>query len=208
METMQNDDSLNLTREEDLRFVRALLAQTRRDFDPGIVIFITWGLICLLGYNGTFLFVSSQHDHWISPMWFGLLTVGGVFSMVFGYRLLKNQRKKGFVSHIDIQMNWLWAIAVGNGLLWSLLGYFRDFYGGPGFFWAFIYAVALSMTGVVYTREWLAGGMLIVAGMLLAHFFSPYAYVILGFSIAAGCILPAVVSRNRLKKMRKNIASK
>ena len=145
MGTSQFNDTLDLTKEDDLRFCRLTITQARRDFDPGTSIFITWGLVCFAGYIGIHYLVLLKYFKWIYPFIIGLCTVGIIGNVYFGLRLCKQQRLKGYISHIDNQINWIWWISVSNGFLWSTLGYFKDSFGGPGFFWALIYALALSI---------------------------------------------------------------
>ena len=205
MNQTQREDRLDFTKEEDLYFLRAITAQARRDFDPGTPIYITWGIICFIGYTGTHILVAQKQYIWINWMWWILSGIGITLSVFFGYRLVKQQRKKGFISHIDRQINWIWGIFIANGILWTMLGYFSDWFGGPGFFWALIYAFALSGTGIVYAREWLWGGFAIMFAMILAHFIHSCPYIIIGVSMAVGCILPSIISRKRLKELEKEI---
>jgi hypothetical protein len=57
---------------ENLQFMRLAVEKTRRDFDPGAAIFITWGLLCLVGYTASHFLVSQQAQDKINTVWFGL----------------------------------------------------------------------------------------------------------------------------------------
>ena len=66
-----------------------------------------------------------------------------------------------------------------------------------------VYSIALSMTGIIYSKEWLFGGIGIFAGMVAAFFIKDYAYLILGLAMGAGCIIPAIIAQRNYRKMEK-----
>ena len=75
---------------ENLQFMRLAIEKTRRDFDPGSAIFITWGLLCLVGYTATHFLVASKNYAAINTVWFSLSAIGYPLSIFFGYRLFKD----------------------------------------------------------------------------------------------------------------------
>ena len=60
-----------------------------------------------------------------------------------------------------------------------------------------VYSIAVSIMGIIFSKEWLIGGIGIFAGMVLAFLIKDYAYIILGVSMCAGCIIPAVIAHRR-----------
>jgi hypothetical protein len=85
-----------------------------------------------------------------------------------------------------------------------MLGLFFDFFGGPGFLWAMVYSIALSMIGIIYSREWLFGGIGIFVGMVVAFIIKDYAYLILGLAMGLGCIIPAIFAQRNYRKKEKS----
>lgn len=191
---------------DDLRFMRLAIEKTRRDFDPGTAIFITWGLICLAGYTATHFLIAKQAYTEKNYVWWGLYAIGIPLSMFFGYRLSKRQENLGVVPYIYIQIGWIWGIAISSGIIFGTFWFGRCFVSDINFFWAWIYAIALSMTGIVYSKEWLIGGIGIFAGMLAAILLKQYAYLILGIAMCAGCVIPALITQKRLKGVKKENA--
>lgn len=191
---------------EDLQFMRSAIEKTRRDFDPGTAIFITWGLLCLIGYTATHFLIAQQTYAKINTVWLSLYGVGVPLSIFFGYRLSKRQNISGFVPYIYIQIGWIWCITVASGIIFGTFWFGRNFVSDINFLWAWIYAISLSMTGVVYSKEWLIGGIGIFIGMLAAVFFKQYAYLILGFAMCAGCVIPSLITQKRLRDVEKENA--
>ena len=64
-------------------------------------------------------------------------------------------------------------------------------------------SIALSLTGVFHLKEWIFGGMLIFAGMLLAFLAKDYACIILGLATGAGLIIPAIIADRNYRKWEK-----
>ena len=54
---------------ENLEFMRSAMAKARRDFDPGAVGMIAWGLACLIGYVAMHFLATPTHYKLILPMW-------------------------------------------------------------------------------------------------------------------------------------------
>jgi len=190
---------------DDLKFIRDMVERTHREIDPEAPVMIVWGLICLIGYTSIYFLVTHQLYNWIWPVYLPLLAIGGCVTIVSGIRVSKQQKKAGVISQVSKQIGWVWCIVLVHGVVWSTLGLFYDFFGGPGFLWAMVYSIALSMTGIIFSREWLFGGILIFAGMVIAFFIKDYAYIILGLAMGTGCIIPAIIAQKRyLRQKREN----
>ena len=200
MEEMKNNELA-----ENLHFMRLAIERTRRDFDPEAYVMIVWGLVCMIGYSAIYFLEKLQLYKWIWPVYLPLLAIGVCVSIVSGIRVSKRQKKAGLVPRISNQIGWTWMIVLAHGVVWSSLGLFFDFFGGPGFLWAMVYSIALGMIGIIYSKEWLWGGIGIFAGMVVAFIIKDYAYLILGFAMGLGCIIPAIIAQRRyLKQKREN----
>jgi hypothetical protein len=184
---------------ENIRFMRSAIEKTRQDFDPGTAIFITWGLLCLVGYTATHFLIANQDYAKINTVWFSLYWIGIPLSVFFGYRLSRRQENRGFVPYIYIQIGWIWGVMIISGVIFGNFGLGRAFFTDLHFLWAWIYAIALSMTGIVYSKEWLMGGIGIFIGMLVAVFIKEYAYLILAIAMCAGCVIPSLITQKRLR---------
>lgn len=191
---------------ENLQFMRSAIERTRRDFDPGAAIFITCGLMCLIGYTASHFLIAHQAYAKINTVWFSLYAVAIPLCMFFGYRISKRQNMKGFVPYIYIQIGWIWGITITSGIVFGTFWFGRCFVSDINFLWAWIYAISLSMTGIVYSKEWVMGGIGIFVGMLAAVFLKEYAYLILGFTMCAGCVVPSLITQKRLRNVEKENA--
>ncbi|HIJ71714.1 MAG TPA: hypothetical protein HPP87_10185 [Planctomycetes bacterium] len=185
---------------DDLKFIRDMLERTHREIDPEAFSMIIWGLVSMVIYFGAYFFVVYKIFNWIPYVLFPSLAVGGIVGGFSSYRVSKRQKARGMVSHIWKQLNWVWFILLPNAVIWSILGLFQDYFGGPGFLWAAVYAIALSMTGILYSREWLFGGISIFIAIIVAFFVRPYSYLILGAVMGLACIIPAIIAHRRYKR--------
>lgn len=190
----------------DLKFMRSTVEKTRRDFDPGAIGMIAWGLACLIGFSAMHFLAKPEHNKFIWPVVILVLVTAFVINVICDIRIRKREKKAGFISRLSRQINWIWAVAVLHGLVWSILGLFNDWYGGPGFLWALVYSIALCATGILHSKEWLWGGLGVFAGMIAAFLIKDYAYLILGFVMGAGCILPAIIAQRNYRKQEKENA--
>lgn len=183
--------------------MRLAIEKTRRDFDPGTAIFITWGLLSLAGYTATHFLIANHAYAKINTVWLSIYAIGIPLSMFFGYRIYKYNETRGFVPYIYIQIGWIWSITISSGIVFGTISFGRNFISDINFLWAWIYAISLSMMGVVYSKEWLAGGFCVFGGMLAAIFLKQYTCLILGISMFSGCIIPSLITLKRLTKAEK-----
>ncbi len=188
---------------EDLKFIRSIVERTHREIDPGAPTLIMWGLLCLIGYTATHILMPYQMYRQINNVWLTLYAIGFPLSLFFGYKLYKREEIRGVRSHISRQIGWIWFIMIGNGILWGTFRFGGRFLGDINFWWALILGLALSMTGIVYSKEWLWAGIGVFFGMLAAIFIKPYTYLILGLATCLGCVIPSIIALRRLHRLEK-----
>ena len=191
---------------DDLKFIRSVIEKTCRKIDPGWAIMVAWGLIVMIGFPVAYFLKTRQLDTWKWPIYLLLLVISFCVAIYFGAKATMRERKAGLISKLSKQIYWVWFILLANGILWTCLGLFRDHICGFGFLWAAIYGIALSMMGILYSREWLYGGMAIFAGIIAAYFTEPYAYYILGIVMGLACIIPAIIAQRNYRKQEKENA--
>ena len=187
----------------DLKFIHDMVEKSHQEIDPEAPVMIVWGLVCMIGYTAIYFLVMHQLYRWIWPVYLPLLAIGVCVTVVSGIRVSKRQKKAGLVPRLSKQIGHVWMIVLAHGVVWSTLGLFFDFFGGAGFLWALVYSIALSMMGIIYSKEWLFGGIGIFAGMVLAFLIKDYAYIILGVAMGAGCIIPALIAHRRFRRSEK-----
>jgi hypothetical protein len=162
----------------------------------------------MIGYSAIYFLVKQHLYKWIWPVYLPLLAIGVCVTVASGIRVSKRQKKAGLVPQISNQIGCVWMIVLAHGSVWSMLSLFSDFFGGrnfPGFLWAMVYSIALCMTGIIHSKEWLWGGIGIFAGMVAAFIIKDYALLILGFTMGMGCIIPAIIAQRRyLRQNRGN----
>lgn len=205
---------------EDLKFMRSMIERTQRQIDPGAPSIIVWGIVCIIGYCGTqWLLVHAKHGYDFNILWGILYLFGFSLSWFFDHRLKKRMIAKGIKSYISKQINWVWAILVINGIVWGCLIFFNNMHLAHGtldgkafvevylrslrsvmFLWAGIYGIALTMMGILYSKEWLIAGIAVFVSIVIATFVRPYSYIILGIVMGLGCIIPGLIAIRRQRK--------
>ena len=188
---------------ENLEFMRSAIEKTHREIDPEAFSMIIWGLVCIVVYYGIYFLAIYRRLSWMPYVLFPALAIGGIVGFISSYRVSKRQKAQGMISHVWKQLNWVWLILLPNAVLWSILGLFKDYFGAPGFLWAAVYAIALSMTGIIYSKEWLFGGIAIFIAIIVAFFVKPYSYLILGTVMGLACIIPAITAHRRFCRLER-----
>jgi len=210
---MENEDSkskIEVSKEQtvvadNLKFMRSVVEETCSKINPGWPIMITWGLILMIGFPLLYFLKIRQLDNWLWRAQWLLVVVGFSISIYFVIKVIKRERKIGLISKLSKQIYWIFIILSANGIIWTCLDLFRDHIGGFGFLWTAICGIELSMVGILYSREWLYGGVAIFVGIIAALFIEPYAYVILGTVTGPSCIIPAIIAqRNYLRQEKEN----
>jgi len=206
MENKDISEEVKQKTADDLKFMRSVIEKTYRVFNPGSPVIIVWGLIFLIGLPATqYLLTTPQLKDFIQPMWIILWVIGAFVGIFNGLKCEIRERKTGYISQLSNQLGLIWYILVLNGTIWAGLELCNVRFGNPAFLWAGLFGIGLSVTGILSTKEWLFGGVVIFAAIIAASFIKPYAYVILGVVMGPGCIIPATIAwRNYLKKEKEN----
>jgi len=190
------------TAADDLKFIRSVIEKTCRKIDPGWPIMIIWGLIFMIGFPALYYLKMNQLDQWIWPIQWLLVVIGVGTTIYFGANARLRERKAGLISKLSKQIYWIWFILQANLIIWICLGLFKDHMGGFGLLVCAIYGIGLSMMGILYSREWLYGGIAIFFAILAAFFIKSYAYVILGIVTGLACIIPAIIAQRNYNKQK------
>ena len=184
----------------DLKFIRSVIEKTCIKIDPGWAIMVGWGLVIMIGFPVAYFIKIRQLDTWKWPIYLLILVISFGVAIYFGAKATLRQRRAGSISNLSKQIYQVWLILLANGSIWTCLGLFKDHIGGFGFLWTAIYGIALCMMGILYSREWLYGGIAIFVGIIAACFTDSYAYIILGIVTGFACIIPAIIARRNYRK--------
>jgi len=192
---------------DDLKFMRSAVEKTYKQGNPDTHTMVMWGVICLIGYTTTHFLAAANLHKWMPFVGWSLIAFGLCYIFITWYLITRRDKNAGFIPLLRKQLTWVWIIImVWHGLTWSILGTaFNNFCAGdPGFLFAILFSIALSITGVFYSKEWLWGGIGIFVGALLAFFIKDYGYIILGLATGAGLIIPAIIVQRNYRKQEKN----
>jgi len=190
---------------DDIRFMRSVVERMSRQVKPDIHIMIVCGLTCMVLYTVLYFLKTRQLDKWIWPV--GLsMTIGlFIYAFISLVRIIKAEKKAGFISHLRRQVTLVWIFIMLHGLAWTISPVLSgNFCGGdPAFLWAMLFSIGLVVLGIFHSKEWLYGGIGIFAVMALTYFFGNIGYLILGLAVGAGLIIPAIIVQKKYNKQEK-----
>ncbi|MGB8226567.1 MAG: hypothetical protein WCE45_06870 [Sedimentisphaerales bacterium] len=190
---------------DDLKFMRSVVEKTYRQVRPDVHIMVACGLICIIAYAALYFLKIHQLDKWIWPMGLSMISIILCYIVICLVRIAKYEKKAGFISHLKRQLTRVWIFITLQGLVFTILAMlFNDYSGGdPPFIWAMLFSIGLCVLGVFHSKEWLWGAILIFAGMILTYFVEESAYIILGLTMGAGFIIPAIIADRNYRKQEK-----
>ena len=201
-----NHSNYNQTQDEglndNLRYMRSVVEKADRQVRPEGYVLTACGLICLTCYTAVHFLLKSEWQKWLLPVYLTLMVI------LLGYTFFalshgaKRQKREGYVPQMPRQVTAIWLIVASHIIVWSILGVVLNNYcgGDPGFIGAMGLSIALSATGILYSKEYLYGGLCIFACMFLTYFVKDYGYIILGIATATGCIVPELICRWKYNK--------
>ena len=201
-----NHSNYNQTQDEglndNLRYMRSVVEKADRQIRPESYVLTACGLICLTCYTAVHFLLKSERQKWLLPVYLTLMVI------LLGYTFFalshgaKRQKREGYVPQMPRQVTAIWLIVASHIIVWSILGVVLNNYcgGDPGFIGAMGLSIALSATGILYSREYLYGGLCIFVCMFLTYFVKDYGYIILGIATATGCIVPELICRWKFNK--------
>ncbi|MCK4751988.1 MAG: hypothetical protein KAS75_00980 [Planctomycetes bacterium] len=188
---------------EDLKFVRSAMEKTCLLIKPKTSNTVMWGLIAMTAYVGAHFLVKNQLYHWLKPLQISLMSVGVICSIIQGHFLLKKLRQQGFVPQFLGSISYGLLIIVVPVFIFDMLGLFKGMYYESAFIYAFMTNSLMALCGVLYSRLFLSGTILVTAGMFAAFIFKDYPLLILGIAIGTGVILSAVTVDLHYRKLEK-----
>src|SRR4030042_2812420 len=158
---------------DDIKYMRSVVERMSRQVKPDVHIMIACGLICVIAYAVLYFLKTYQLDKWIWPVGLTLTTGLFIYAFISLVRIAKSERKAGFISHLKKQVTWVWIFLMLHGLAWTISPMvFNNFCGGdPAFLWAMLFSVGLVVLGIFHSKEWLYGGVGIIAGRGVSCFF-------------------------------------
>lgn len=194
------------TAADDLKFIRSVVEKTYRQVRPDVHVAVMWGVICLIAYTTTHFLATANLHKWVPFVGWPLVAIAICYSYITWLLITKRDKKAGFIPRLPKQVGWVFMITSSHFLAWSILGtVFNNFYvgGDPVFLGAMHLSIALSVTGILHSKEWLFGGIGIFAGMVLTYFVRDYDFIILGLATGAGLIIPAIIAQRNFNKQVK-----
>ena len=188
--------------DEELQYIRKIIADSRAAFVEDGMPYIWWGLIVALGMGLTYLSVVTQRELYVGYVWLGLVLFG--WGTIIYYMVQKKKQPEHAKSFVDRIQGSIWG-ACGTALgLGVLLIVVDEHASGPVaihpfyacFVASLILGIAYYLSGVANDLKWLSYvGFAWWAGAVAmylwpsVHVLGLYAAMVLLFQVVPGIIL-------------------
>src|SRR5690554_8176678 len=93
------------SKENQFKVIEEMIANAKGNLSEGSVFYLLWGWLVIIAASSNYILLSYTNFemHWLP--WIILMPLGGVISMIIGYRMNKNKRVKAYV---ESALNYLW----------------------------------------------------------------------------------------------------
>lgn len=188
-----------LSPEQSLQLIQAMINKTKQDLSDDTVYFLVWGWITFVGCLGQFILKRVVHYEQHYQVWW-LVVVGVVFSIWQG---MKDKKAKRVSTYVDDSMKYLW---IGMGLSFFVLSMIltRMGWGSPVFpFFILLYGLGTFISGnFLRFRPLILGGVMAWA-LAIGSVYVTYDYQMLfgAAAILISYIIPAYMLRHRNKSV-------
>jgi len=193
---------------EEIRYIQEMIERTKKITAGSWMFFLIWGIAAILGVVCMYVLVIFEKHSWIWLNWIVFVSIGVVFSIVYGR---KHERLQGVRTYPQIATNHL---CFACGMAFILVGFIFPILGL--YSWGLI-AVLISLVagilvftlGGIYEWNllkwcgliWLLGAL----GMVFIH--ENYRSLLFVPLVLIGYIMPALVLRSMYRKERDENAS-
>jgi len=188
---------------DDLKFMRSVVEKTYRLVKPKTSNTVMWGLICMTIYVGIHFLVKNRLFNWIRPFQISLISVGIICTMIQGHFLFKKFRQQGLVPQLLNSIFYGFTIILFPVFFFDMIGLFKGMYCGSAFIYALTISTLMVLIGVLHSKLWFSGAILVISGILLAFIVKEYSLLILGIATGTGIILSALIVDLYYRKQEK-----
>ncbi len=196
--------------EDELQFIRKIIADSRMAFVEDGKPYIVWGLIVAIGMGVTYISAITQHDLYSGYVWLGLVLFG--WGTIIKYVMDKKKQPARARSFIDRIQGSIWGACGGSiGLVIVLLMFNYQFDPTLGsinpiftcFFSCILLGIAYFLSGIANDLDWLRnigfawwGGGVLMYMWPSIHTLGIYAAMLLLFQV-----IPGIILQRRYKKL-------
>jgi len=185
---------------ESLELIHKMISSAKRDFEDDSFHYLIWGWLVFLACATQFVLmklnVSFSYIGWMIFM-----PIGGIASMIYGYKQDKKQRVKSYIDEVMKYVLISFLVALGTVLVFmpklGLMTYplVMLVYGT----WLF------TSGGMIKFRPLIIGGVLNwILGIFSAFLVFEYQLMILALAVLLGYIIPGHMLKNKFKLMQHN----
>jgi hypothetical protein len=204
---MQSKDSTApapLGAPDDVAFLRGLLARAQRRVDPHAFHVVHWGAIVLVWYPLESWFQSQGNGLAMVIVAGASLLLGVVLSVALEARLGGRSRVEGEDHALGNHFGRVIAANLTAAAILNAVGPISGFIAGPSVpvIWGLAYASMAFHAGLVYSKEFVFGGVAIFLGTCVAMFFPAQNGYVLGPVMGLGMIVPGLIAERRVRRLR------
>jgi hypothetical protein len=200
--------------EDELQYIRNIIADSRKAFVEDGKPYIIWGLIVAVGMGVTYLSALMQRDLFSGYVWLGLILYG--WGTIIYYIIQKRKQPDRARSFMDRIQGSIWGACGGTlGLGLILILMFPHSANEPSinpiyacYFTSLILGIAYFLSGVANDLKWLRNiGFAWWAGAIVMylwpsiHVLGLYTAMLLVFQV-----IPGIILQRRYRRMVSNTA--
>jgi len=189
---------------EEIRFIQEMIEKTKRITAGSWMFFLIWGIVGILSVVGMYALVYFEKYSWIWVNWIVFVTIGIIFSLVYG---AKQERIQGMRTYAQTAIGHL---CFACGMAFMLVGFIFPALGL--YSWGLIAILISLVAGILvfvaggifdWTLLKLCGAIWWLGALGMAFIHENYRALLFILLLLIGYIMPALILRSMYRKETK-----
>ncbi|MBS1635514.1 MAG: hypothetical protein JST26_06285 [Bacteroidetes bacterium] len=181
---------------ESLQLINSMISTAKNRLADDGVLIVFWGWLVIVAAMFNYICIRMNVE-WGGAAWLILMPLGGIFSMVYGYRQNKKEKVK---TYIDKYLKYLW---IGFGVSLAITLGFMPFHGVKSsyFFLMLLYGLATMVSGgLLNFRPLIIGSLFAFACAVISVFLSDTDQLLcISAALLCSYVIPGHLLRSRYK---------
>ena len=186
---MQTDQE-NLTAQQSLDIITAMIRQAKGNVSSNSFHFLLWGATIMIANLGVYFTLLYTNDILLATKFFGLTIVSAVISVVYG---AMKSRKQSVKTILDIANTWVWVAYACLCFTIAFFGSKINYQINPILIG--MAAIPTLISGIILRfKPLMFGGVALwIFGIILFLFPGPIQFLISAIAVAVGYLIPGIM---------------
>ncbi len=198
----------DLQAKDEIRLIQQMIERTKKITAGSWIFFLVWGVVAIFGIGGMYALVFIEEYSWIWLNWVVFVSIGVVFSIVYGKKLERLEGARTYANITTRHVSWACGMAfILVGFIFPLLKLYT--WGLIPVFISMVAGILVFSLGGIFEWNllkwcgviWWLGAV----GMIFFH--ENYRALLIIPLLLVGYIMPALVLRSMYQKQRNENAS-